>query len=182
MTARLPLVLGSDGRPQQLQGGDTIASIVLPPGFLMPYAATGAPAGWLACDGSAVSRTTYAALFAIIGTTWGVGDGSTTFNLPDLRDRTVIGSSPGSLGSSVPSVRNVGDSGGEEAHTLTTPEIPSHSHSYSLPGQNFSGAASGVHNVVSSLSPSTPNTGSTGGGGAHNNMQPFAVALWVIKT
>ena len=57
----------------------------LPAGMIMPYAGTAAPTGWLACDGSAVSRTTYADLFTAISTTWGVGDGSLTFNLPDLR-------------------------------------------------------------------------------------------------
>lgn len=62
-----------------------------PPGMLAPYAGKTAPEGWLLCDGSAVSRTAYAALFAVIGTTYGVGNGSTTFTLPDLRGRVAAG-------------------------------------------------------------------------------------------
>jgi microcystin-dependent protein len=68
-----------------------------PSGAIMPFAMSSAPTGWLACDGSAVSRTTYSALFSAISTTWGVGDGSTTFNLPDLRGAFVRGA--GSHGS-----------------------------------------------------------------------------------
>jgi microcystin-dependent protein len=62
-----------------------------PSGAIMPFAMSSAPTGWLACDGSAVSRATYSALFSAISTTWGVGDGSTTFNLPDLRGAFVRG-------------------------------------------------------------------------------------------
>lgn len=63
----------------------------------LPYAGSSIPTGWLECDGSAVSRTTYAALFAAISTTWGAGDGSTTFNLPDFRDRVPIGAGTGTV-------------------------------------------------------------------------------------
>lgn len=64
---------------------------VLPSGIMLPYAGAAAPSGWLSCDGSAINRTTYAALFTAIGTVWGVGDGSITFNIPDLRGRSPIG-------------------------------------------------------------------------------------------
>ena len=64
---------------------------VLPAGAVIPYAGSAAPAGWLLCGGQAVSRSDYAALFAIIGTTYGSGNGSTTFNVPDLRGRVVAG-------------------------------------------------------------------------------------------
>jgi microcystin-dependent protein len=64
---------------------------LIPPGSVITTAATSAPSGWLLCDGTAVNRTTYAALFAVISTTYGAGDGSTTFNLPDLRRRTPVG-------------------------------------------------------------------------------------------
>jgi microcystin-dependent protein len=67
--------------------GATGAIAALPAGVMIDYAATVAPAGWLMCDGSAVSRTTFASLFATISTLYGVGDGSTTFNLPDFRGR-----------------------------------------------------------------------------------------------
>jgi len=71
------------------------ASPSLPAGSLMDFAGTSAPTGWLLCDGSAVSRTTYSALFSAISTTWGSGDGSTTFNVPDFRGRATIGSGTG---------------------------------------------------------------------------------------
>ena len=64
---------------------------IVPPGMIAPYAGKTAPEGWLLCDGSAVSRTTYAALYAAIGTTYGAGNGSTTFTLPDLRGRVPAG-------------------------------------------------------------------------------------------
>lgn len=63
------------------------AALLMPTGVVLPYAGTAAPSGWLACNGSAISRTLYATLFSAIGTSFGVGDGSTTFNLPDLRGR-----------------------------------------------------------------------------------------------
>ena len=64
---------------------------IVPPGMIAPYAGKTAPEGWLLCDGSAVSRTTYADLYAAIGTTYGAGNGSTTFTLPDLRGRVPAG-------------------------------------------------------------------------------------------
>jgi microcystin-dependent protein len=67
---------------------------VLPSGLVMPFAGTTTPDGWLACDGSAVSRTTYSLLFTAIGTTYGDGDGSSTFNVPDLRGRLPVGQYP----------------------------------------------------------------------------------------
>ena len=63
-------------------------------GLIVPWGNNSTPSGFLDCDGAAVSRTTYSALFAVISTTYGSGDGSTTFNVPDLTDRTVIGKSP----------------------------------------------------------------------------------------
>jgi len=63
------------------------AALLMPTGVVLPFAGLSAPSGWLACDGTAISRTTYATLFAAISTSYGVGDGSTTFNLPDLRGR-----------------------------------------------------------------------------------------------
>jgi len=70
-------------------------STVIPPGVIWPYAGSSAPSGWLNCDGSAVSRSTYAALFSAISTAYGTGNGTTTFNIPDLRGRTLIGSGTG---------------------------------------------------------------------------------------
>ena len=88
-------------------------------GIVIPFAGTVAPQGCLLCDGSAVSRTTYSALFAVIGTTYGAGDGSTTFNIPDLSGRVVIGSSQSHA---------LGTTGGSETVTLTADQLPEHSH------------------------------------------------------
>ncbi len=82
------------------------------PGMVMAYGGSSAPNGWLLCNGSAVSRTTYADLFSIIGTTFGVGDGSTTFNLPDLMGRMILGAGAGSG----LSPRSVGNKSGTESH------------------------------------------------------------------
>lgn len=68
-----------------------LRAAIMPPGTKIDFCGATAPDGFLACDGAAVSRTTYAALFAAIGTTWGAGDGSTTFNLPDLRESVEVG-------------------------------------------------------------------------------------------
>jgi microcystin-dependent protein len=88
-------------------------------GEIYMYAGSTAPTGFIICDGSAISRATYSELFDVIGTTYGTGDGSTTFNLPDLSGRVVIG---------VSSNYSIGNIGGEEAHSLTVNEMPSHTH------------------------------------------------------
>jgi microcystin-dependent protein len=99
-------------------------------GVLAPYAGSSAPSGWLLCYGQAVSRTTYAALFTVLSTTYGAGDGSTTFNLPDLRGRSVFGkddmggSTAARLGSIITGT-TLGATGGTERHTLTTAQLPS---------------------------------------------------------
>ncbi len=143
-----------------------------PTGSIQMYAGSTLPKGWLLCDGTATNRTTYSALFAVIGTNYGTGDGSTTFNVPDLRGRVGVGKNSGTFGS-------LGATGGEETHTLTTPEIPSHTHSDVLGAGPASIAASGsgLFNVDA-----RGNTGATGGGGAHNNLQPYQVVNYIIKT
>lgn len=90
-----------------------------PAGIVMPFAGSVAPQGYLLCDGSAVSRTTYATLFAVVGTTYGAGDGSTTFNVPDISGRVVIGPS---------STHLLGSTGGSETVTLLEAELPAHAH------------------------------------------------------
>jgi microcystin-dependent protein len=139
-------------------------------GAIVMWGTASVPTGWLLCDGSAVSRTTYAALFAILSTTYGVGDGSTTFNLPDLRGRVPVGKNSGTFSP-------LGATGGEETHTLTTPEIPSHTHSTPF---GFTGKAAGTPDS-GAISGST-DTGSTGGDGAHNNLQPYLTINFIIKT
>lgn len=230
-------------------------------GFIWPYAGGGVPAGFLACDGSAVSRTTYSRLFGVISTTYGAGDGSTTFNLPDYRGRSLIGAGTGTKIATIASIagnvftvtgltnaanneyqtgqavvftatvagnlvtattyyvvrtgnltfsvatslanaqngtvitlagtetghftltltsRSRGDTGGEETHAMDSSELLSHTHPITQ------GASSGSGVQVEMQSPFLPqtgtNTGSTGGNAAMNNMQPFGVAAWMIKT
>jgi microcystin-dependent protein len=145
-----------------------------PTGTVVDFAGATPPANWLMCDGSALSRITYAALFSVIGTSWGIGDGSSTFNIPDVRGRTAIGSGTGSG----LTARTLGQTGGEETHLLTIPEMPAHTHSYSggiVPNVLSSGGGHPQPEEVGQT------TGSTGGGGAHNNMQPFAVFNKIIK-
>lgn len=86
-----------------------------PIGTITAYGGSTAPSGWLLCDGSEVSRVEYSLLFDAIGTAYGDGDGSTTFNLPSMAGRTAIGSSASHV---------LGTAGGEEAHALTASELP----------------------------------------------------------
>jgi microcystin-dependent protein len=104
-----------DGAQWHVTGGGQMVQPMLT-GEVKMLAFASVPVGWLICDGSAVSRTTYADLFTAIGTTFGAGDGSTTFNLPDLMDRVP-------RGAAVP-----GGQGGSDSVTLTTSNMPSHTH------------------------------------------------------
>jgi microcystin-dependent protein len=139
-------------------GNVTLAKLVtavqqalLPAGAVMPFAMNSAPAGWLAADGSNVNRTTYAALFAAISTTYGAGDGSTTFALPDLRGYFVRGSGTNSDGTAA------GTFGVKQAD-----ELKAHTHTYKM--GTSTAVASGASFTVqaSNTSGETQNTGSTG--------------------
>lgn len=111
-------------------------------GMIMMFGGTTEPAGWLFCDGRAVSRTTYAELFAVIDTNYGAGDGSTTFNLPDLSGKFPLGVSSGHP----LNYTQTGSSGGEETHKLTTTEIPGHTHG---PGTlNITASGSHAHKLT----------------------------------
>lgn len=111
-----------------------IANAFCPVGSLVDYAGTGDPTSWMLCDGRAISRTTYAALFTAISTTYGAGNGSTTFNIPDLRGRTTVG--PDNMGTAqgdaarLDALDTRGAVGGVQKHTLTAAEsgLPAHNH------------------------------------------------------
>lgn len=138
----------------------------------LTWSARSAKTGWLKCEGQAISRTTYAVLFAEIGTTWGAGNGTTTFNVPDGKGRALIGVGTGSG----LTARALAASGGAETHTLTAAEIPAHSHPIPVGGaQTVSGASTNYWQGTGPASGSDTSN-NTGGGGAHNNMQPFLAA------
>lgn len=115
-------------------GGTDLIRFLAPPGSLMVWAGATIPPRTLECDGSAVSRTTYADLYRAIGTTWGAGDGSTTFNVPDYRGKTIIGAD---------GTYTLGSSGGTNDVTLTTAQLPTHNHGVTDPGHThtFTGTA-----------------------------------------
>lgn len=143
-------------------------------GEIIAYAGNTSPnPNWLACDGSSLLRADYPDLFTVIGTAYGSVDG-THFNLPDLRGRAQIGIGTGSG----LSPRALGDSLGEEQHTLTQAEMPSHSHSYG--GTLLTSTV--VPPPLDGLSPNPlpAATGNTGGDGAHNNMQPSLAINYLI--
>lgn len=167
---------------------------VLLPGLILSYGGSSAPTGFLMCDGSAVSQTDYADLYAIIGISYG-NPGGGLFNLPDLRGRTLIGKGTG-IGLSS---RLIGATGGEEEHEITLSELPSHGHTINdpthrhagvyalgpgaLPYHHFSAFSGETTPVRTTDATSTGITiGNTGGGGAHNNMQPSLVVNFIIKT
>lgn len=163
-----------------LGNGDlSVGSEKLPIGSIKLYAGTTAPDGYLFCNGQEVSRTTYDELFAVIGTTYGAGDGSTTFNLPNLKGRVAVG-----LDGDDTDFDSLGATGGEKEHTLTVDEIPSHHHTLSPTGRlgNFSNG-SGYTTIVNNTYGSVGNINSSnvGGSAAHNIMQPYITLNYIIK-
>lgn len=172
---------------RNLSKAAAVAGGLAPTGVVLPFAGATAPTDWLLCYGQAVSRTTYSALFAAIGTAYGAGDGSTTFNVPDLRGRVPggkdnMGGSAASrlttAGSGVDGA-TLGAAGGAESHTLTAAQIPAHTH----PLTNAAGAGGNYALGGSGYGyPTASNTSSnTGGGGAHPNAQPTLVLSYIIK-
>jgi microcystin-dependent protein len=176
----------------------------IPTATIVPWTSASVPSGFLECAGAAVSRSTYSALFAIVGTTYGAGDGSTTFNLPNLQDDVVVGRSGtknvGSTGgaNTVSSGGNIsGSVGGSTANaTLSTAQLASHSHPITGQGAEAAGnqISSGPNFRLSSLS-----TGAAGSGSGHSHnmsanfsgnfagnatsvVQPYLTLMYIIKT
>jgi microcystin-dependent protein len=178
-----------------------------PVGAIMDFAGTAVPSGWLECNGTAYGRTggdpsPQVALFAAIGTTWGPGDGSTTFNVPNFARRTRVGRGgvgTGTLGNVV------GNVGGAETHALITAELAAHAHGVTDPGHahtvtvqlnrfanppgtgTVQGNNGGPSDFITTLVTDSPaGTGiviqNAGSGTAHNNVQPSAIVMTIIKT
>lgn len=188
-----------------------VVALLVPTATVLPFAGGTTPANFLLCYGQAVSRTTYAALYAALGggaSPYGQGDGTTTFNVPDLRGRVVGGKdNMGGVSASRLVTKMAGGTlgavGGAEAHTLNVTEIPAHQHLMfaNVSVNNLSGPAPGAANyctvelndgsaspnyrikgtgtVASSGLTSTP---TVAGGLNHNNVQPTIVMNYIIKT
>lgn len=152
----------------------TLAVSSVPTSTILEYGGTSAPTGYLMCDGAAVSRSTYAALFAVIGTTYGAGNGSTTFNVPDRRDRVGIGAgSTYARGQTGGAATGTTSLDGLHSHTgvtgstvLTTLQIPSHTHSgnTNTDGAHSHTTSSGAPNFVTEGTGTTANVSAGGGG------------------
>lgn len=169
---------------QQLIRADITGAVsgdTLPIGAFLPYSGATAPTNWLICDGSAISRTTYQDLFNVIGTVFGAGDGSTTFNLPDMRGRVPVG-----VDSSQTEFDTLGETGGEKTHTLTVDEMPSHTHTptVSIHGNSDGitiGSAWSEGFYTRSASGTNLELTSAGGNQPHNILQPYQTTNYIIK-
>jgi len=173
-------------------------------GLIIPYSSATVPSGYLECDGTAISRTTYANLFTAIGVVWGAGNGSTTFNIPDLRDRTAVHKSvtksfatTGGANTVTPTGTIAGATG---ETTLTTAQLPSHTHGMTFPStyvydhENYIMRIQGVHpyNVGTYLTKQSDGSGSgsshdhtlsaTFAGSSTSVLQPYATLIYIIKT
>ena len=175
-----------------------------PVGSIMLWPTNTPPTGWLICDGSEVSRGENADLFNAIGITYGFGNGSSTFNLPDLRSRVPVGRDERDADFDA-----LNDKGGAKTHTLTSSEMPSHTHAGPNHSHSFSGSGSASSytyagssirmrqdnnfyhgfsdrsftiRISGNTSSASGTTGSAGGNAAHNNMQPYVVLNYIIKS
>ncbi len=153
------------------EGGTGVDST--PIGAVFMYASNSIPSNWLLCNGQEINREEYSNLFNIIGTIYGEGDGETTFNLPNLKGRVPIGKDDNDYDFDI-----LGKTGGEKEHTLTINEMPNHNHKIGVDNNTF-GAGSYPNNRA--LEGTGLTTSSTGGGQAHNNLQPYIILNYIIK-
>ena len=180
--------------------GANISGLVgISTGSVIPWSDGSVPSGFLECNGAAVSRTTYAALFAIIGTTYGSGNGSTTFTLPDVQDKIVMGRSPTKALASTGGANTVssgGNSTGSGGNTsISIPTMASHNHPVGSAKRtqinNFQCNSQGGGTIRGQGS----NSSSSGSGGAHNHsitstftgsansvLLAFFTVIYIIKT
>lgn len=177
-------------------GPEALISALLPPGFLQMFAGSSIPTGYLLCNGSAVSRTTYSALFVVLGTTYGSGNGTTTFNLPDFRGRVPSGVGTGD--STDATSWALAQKRGTEGVSLSTAELASHTHSVAGSDVSSTLLTTGDQNVSSkqlnadsdnfdytlgatTATPTLGKVGTAGSGAAHNNIQPSLGINFYVK-
>jgi len=184
----LPANDGASGNVLQTNGAGSLSfTVAMPTGAIIPFAGSGALSGWLYCLGQEANRTTYSALFAVIGTTYGAGDGSTTFNLPDLRGRVPAGVdvSAGAGGfadritvtASDVSGTVLGSTGGSQTHTLTAGEIPTSAtyRNFTSNGGQSGTSGSGLAQFVSISALTGANDE------PHLNLQPTIILNYIIR-
>lgn len=164
------------------QLSDSNYEIDIFPGVVVPYGSDSIPNGWLLCDGSVISRTIYSRLFAITGEKYGVGDGATTFNIPDLRGRFALGVNKIVFPNPtrVPAA-SFGLIGGKHQHTLTIAELPRHTHETSSKetGDDGTSHAAGINRTSS---PNYYTSTSSGFNQPHPTIPPYQVFNFIIKT
>lgn len=156
-----------------------LQSINVPVGTIIPWPSDVIPSGWIACSGN-VSRATYPELFALIGVTYGAGDGSTTFGLPNLTGRLPMGKYPGG-----PYANLLGVSGGESTHVLSIAEMPVHDHAQVVLANGSAGSGQRIDyagdRAFAGRFPQGTNTDGAGGGAAHNVLNPYTTVNYIIR-
>ena len=149
--------------------------VSVPPGSVNAFAGATPPAGWLLCDGQEIDRTTYADLYTAIGTAWGAGNGTTTFNVPDMQDAVIGGTGTNLLASTA----------GADSHAITVNEMPAHGHDLKLTfysnNANLGTTTPGSDDVPQSYKTPTEVTGAAGGGSAMDMRQKTNYMNYIIK-